>query len=340
MKPKELKEYIVEHNRTIDILESIGMHSVEDKGEYISCAFPDGDNVTGCLIYQSLYIRPHTRKIENKNGYHPDIFDLIEFVIEKPSIPYVMNFLGLSDGTIDNKPKIKDGLDIFRKVKKRKSTKKEANPIPEAIIDRYSDTCHISLVKDGILPSSAKVWQLGLDMETDRITFVHRHWYTGKILAIIGRTIISSWKELNINKYMLIAGKGYLKSENLYGVYENMKSIKESRKLIVVEGEKSVIKLWQYGYKNACSVGCHEISDNQIGIISMLGIDEVTVCWDSDVDTEHTLDTCKKLNSVCSKVSYIDVSKIKVFQDKCSPCDKGIRKWKLLYSHRKDYIEE
>lgn len=340
MKPKELKEYILNHDRTIDLLESIGMHSIEDRGEYISCAFPDGDNATGCLVYQSLYIRSHTRKIENKSGYYPDIFDLIGFVTGKSSIPYVINFLGLSDNTPESNHKVNDGLDIFRKVKKRKSVKKDIKDIPETILERYLDTCHILLVKDGILPSSAKKWQVGLDMETDRITFVHRHWHTGKILAIIGRTIIPTWKELNINKYMLIAGKGYLKSENLYGMYENMDSIKESRKLIIVEGEKSVIKLWQYGYSNVCSVGCHDISDKQLGIISMLGIDEVTVCWDSDVDTEHTLQTCKKLKGVCKKVSYIDVSKIKVFQEKNSPCDKGIRKWRLLYSHRKEYIEE
>lgn len=340
MKPRDLKEYIINHDRTIDILENIGMHSIEDRGNYISCAFPDGDNTTGCLVYQSLYIRPHTREIENKNGYHPDIFDLVEFITGKSSIPYVMNFLGISDSPLDNKPKINDGLDVFRKIKKRKATKKGIKEIPETILERYLDTCHISLVKDGILPSSAKQWGVGLDIETDRITFIHRHWYTGKILAIVGRTIIPTWKELNIKKYLLIVGKGYMKSENLYGIYENMCFIKESRKLIIVEGEKSVIKLWQYGYKNVCSVGCHDISDSQLGIISMLGVDEVTVCWDSDVGIEHTLKTCKKLKDICSKVSYIDVSKIKVFQGKNSPCDKGIRKWRLLYSHRKECVEE
>lgn len=340
MKPKELKEYIIEHDRIVDLLNSAGMHSIEDKGEYISCAFPDGDNTLGCLVYKSLYIRSHTRNIENKHGCSPDIFDLIEFVTEKSAIPYTMNFLGLSDGSVDISTKINDGLDVYRKAKKRKSFKKDVKELPESILDRYYDTCHILLVKDGILPQIAKKWNVRLDIESDRITFVHRHWYTGKILAIIGRTIIPSWKELKINKYMLVAGKGYQKSDNLYGLYENMQDVKEKRILIIVEGEKSVIKLWQYGFKHACSVGCHDISDRQLGIISMLGIDEVVVCWDSDVETEHTMKTCKALKSVVNKVSYIDVSKIKVFDGKNSPCDKGIKKWRLLYSHRKEYVEE
>lgn len=339
MNSKELKQYIIDYDKTIPILEKIGMHNISEKTDYISCSFPDGDNHTGCIVYPSLFITAYTRKIVNKMGFQTDIFDLVEFVTGKPSIPFIMGYLGLSNTVSFNEPKKNDGLDIFRRVKK-KNKSNQINPIDESILDRYLKQCHISFVKDGILPTTALEWEIGIDIDSNRITFVHRHWYTGQIVAIVGRTLTQAYSELGIDKYLTIVGKGHKKSENLYGLYKNRDDIEKLKQIIIVEGEKSVIKLWQYGYRNAVSVGCHNIDDKQIAILLTLGIKEVVIAFDSDVHIDEIKKSCKKIYDNGIMVSYIDVSKIKLFQDKCSPCDKGIKRWNLLYKHRKQYTLE
>jgi hypothetical protein len=42
----------------------------------------------------------------------------------------------------------------------------------------------------------------------------------------------------------------------------------------------------------------------------------------------HTLKTCNKLNNIAEKISYIDISSMKIFDGKKSPLDKGIKRWK------------
>ena len=50
--------------------------------------------------------------------------------------------------------------------------------------------------KDGILPDVALEWELGIDEDSERITFPHRHWNNGKLLAIVGRTLIKEYEAL------------------------------------------------------------------------------------------------------------------------------------------------
>ena len=344
MKGSELKEYIINNNKVFDILEAIGMHKIVDRGNYISCAFPpdethDGDNPNGCLIYPSLKIKAQTRKIESNVCSMPDIFDLISFVTHKSGIGLAMSILGLStnQSITTVKPKL-DGTEIFKKVKNKKKTTECENYLDESILDRYMKICHIDLLKkDGILPDVALEWELGIDEDSERITFPHRHWNNGKLLAIVGRTLIKEYEALKIPKYLTIAGVGYKKERNLYGLYKNKKDILDTKTVILVEGEKSVIKLWQWGYRNAVSVGCHAITPKQISILSILGLNEIVVCWDSDVETEYTYETCEKLKGVANKISYIDVSKIKLYDGKNAPVDKGLKRWRLLYNRRSEY---
>lgn len=344
MKGSELKQYIIDNNRVIDVLESIGMHMIVDRGNYISCAFPpdeehDGDNPYGCLIYPNLKIKAQTRKIENALCSMPDIFDLVQFVTKKSGILVVLNILGLShnQNIKDIKPK-EDGTEIFKKLKNKKKINNTETYLDEDVLNRYLKLCHISLVtKDGILPDTALEWEVGIDEDSNRITFPHRHWNNGKLMAIVGRTLIKEYDVLNIPKYLTITGVGYKKEKNLYGLYKNKKDILASKTIILVEGEKSVIKLWQWGYKNAVSVGCHTITQKQIAILSIFGLDEIVVCWDSDVETEHTYKTCKQLQGIAKKISYVDVSKIRLYDGKNAPVDKGLKRWSLLYNRRFEY---
>ena len=62
-----------------------------------------------------------------------------------------------------------------------------------------------------------------------------------------------------------------------------MQYIKQSGVVFVLESEKAVMQLWDYGYKNAVSTGGKELSRYQIELLVRLGVD-ICLCMDKDVD--------------------------------------------------------
>ncbi|MGL6174846.1 MAG: hypothetical protein ACRC1P_09615 [Cellulosilyticaceae bacterium] len=340
MNGRDLKTYLVDSDRVVDLLDVLGMHSIKSYGGYIQCGLPDSSNSQGVTVrIPSLYIKSYARDMSSKFGA-TDIFDLVEYCTGKSGIPYVLNFLGIS--SIDaQSTRVNDGLDLFRKAKRNKKSQRQSKVyLEENILNKYEKFTHMDMVSDGLFPSTCEEFEVGYDLVSERITFPHRDWQSGRILAIIGRTTIKAFKELNIAKYFTIAGIGYAKTNNLYGLCKNREEIAKQRKIILVEAEKSVMKLWQGGIRYAVSLGCHEVSKIQIAILMMLGLDEITVSFDADVPMEHINKVCRELKGAAKVVSYIYVGDIKIYQPKESPADKGIKRFNVLYKMRKVWEEE
>ena len=54
----ELKQYIIDNNKIIDILEYVGCHKITDRGNEIRCALPNHNNATSVRVKKdTLYIR-------------------------------------------------------------------------------------------------------------------------------------------------------------------------------------------------------------------------------------------------------------------------------------------
>ena len=95
----------------------------------------------------------------------------------------------------------------------------------------------------------------------------------------------------------------YIKTQNLYAFNLNKQNILNKGIVIVVESEKSVMKLDMYGFPYAVSVGCHNISEFQRKLLISLRC-EIVIAFDKDVEEEHILETCRLFNNY-TKVSYI-----------------------------------
>ena len=78
---KQFKEYIFNNNYIEIILNELSMHKIKwhDNRRYITCAFPDGDNPNGCVVYnnENLNVISYTRDLNNN---YTDIITLIEFI--------------------------------------------------------------------------------------------------------------------------------------------------------------------------------------------------------------------------------------------------------------------
>jgi DNA primase len=344
MNARELREYISNNDKLPDILDALGMHSINGYNQkYYTCGFPDGDNPVSTVVYKDehLTVSAYTRDIKGDEGKPPDIFNLIMFIKEcefGTAINWCHTVLGLSnDRNYEHKTYI-DKLSEFKKFRRNKSKQMKDDIIyyDLDILKEYSKDPHINLVKDdGLIDKKVlDKYMVMFDDRSDRIIFPHlKYDDTTKIAGIVGRTIHKAYKELKINKYMSMLKTKFDKTHNLYGLSLNIDNIKRERIVCVFEAEKSVMKLDMYHMPVGVAVGCHDVSDFQRRLLIRLGV-EICICFDKDVDEEHVISVCESLK--LSKVSYIkDVNNL--LKDKDSPVDRGHKVWKELFDNRIRY---
>lgn len=338
----EIKKYIFEKNLTTLVLEKIGMHTIYNNGSYVSCAFPDGDNPKGCIVYlnEFLNVTSYTRNINGKFN-NLDIIDLINYVCGFNDLHLAINKVKKIcnikyDVSSNNKLKTNYGNDLFKKyINKKEKLDKEVTVYNREILNNYYSRPHINLFYENIFPKTIEYFDVKFDIKENRIVFPHFNLANkNEILALVGRTVNHFYKELNISKYIIIEGVGYKKGNNLYGLAQNIENIKEERKIIIFEAEKSVLKAWQMGYKTGVSVGCHNITKEQIKILLSLSVEEVIIAFDKDVGIEHLIKMTDMLKYYF-KVSII-YDKYDILDDKDSPVDKGKKAFDILYKYRND----
>ena len=345
MNAKELKEYISRNDKLPEILESLGMHSINGSNpKYYSCGLPDGDNPTSTIIYrdESLTVNAYTRNIGGDEDKKPNIFNLIMFINNcefSAAINWCHTILGLSNDRRAPYQKREDLLSKHKKTvfSKSKFTKDDIIYYDLDVLDRYQKEQHISLVRDDGLIDKRVLdkYMVMFDERTDRIIFPHlKYDDVTKVAGVVGRTVHKAYKELKIFKYMSMLQTKFDKTFNLYGLSLNIDNIKSQGIVCVFEAEKSVMKLDMYGMPIGVAVGCHDISDFQRRLLIRLNVD-ICICFDKDVSEEHVRNTCNRL-SIGRTVWYVkDTSNL--LKDKDSPVDRGRRVWYELFNNKTKY---
>ena len=79
-----------------------------------------------------------------------------------------------------------------------------------------------------------------------------------------------------------INSSGFSCGDTLYSIWHAVEHIKKSGKLVIVEGQGDVWRLWEAGIKNAVGLfGC-KMTDTQFSMIESLGISDISLALDSD----------------------------------------------------------
>lgn len=144
------------------------------------------------------------------------------------------------------------------------------------------------------------------------IVIPHRN-IDGKLVGIRRRSLLPEMQ--NSAKYMPLYISQTLYDHplglNLYGLYENKDYIKKAKKVIIVEGEKSVLLADTYYQKSKtkpyiCATCGFNISDWQLTQLLKLGCEEIIIGFDKDFDITK-IDNYKKDNSEFNKYcNYIN----------------------------------
>lgn len=327
---QNLKDYIIENEMIPTVLESIGCHSVLDKGTYVSAANPDGDNPTAIVVYKdNLNTINYTRDITNgKNG--SDIFDLTSFALGCnffESVKHICGAVGISvyHDFMEELPESIQITQLLMQMIQSDSDEEEdkpLKPIPEKILSYY-DSCVIQpFLDDNISAEVQETMQIGYDQYSNRITIPIRDEY-GTLVGVKGRwfgVVPEGW-----NKYTYLerCNKGQI----LYGLYRAIPYIKRYRKCYVVESEKGVMQGITMGVDNIVATSGSKITSTQVEMLSRLCV-EVVFCFDKDI-------SLSKLESIASKFpDGVKVSAmldtLDILSEKESPTDHEENFFKLL----------
>lgn len=217
--------------------------------------------------------------------------------------------------------------------KKITQTPQSAKALSENYMERYEDRSDkVQIWRDeGISDESMRFFGVKYDAFSNCLVYPIRN-INGEIVNIGGRTLDPDFKAKGIRKYTYFhTWKESGGMRIVYGLYENLNSIKEKHEIIIFEGMKSVLLARDYGFTNCGALLTSHCNPEQMKILAKLGVD-VVFALDKDVNIMSDRNI-RKLKQYVS-VSYIFDFK-NLLADKDSPVDKGKETFTLLYNSYK-----
>lgn len=204
-----------------------------------------------------------------------------------------------------------------------------------------------SWIAEGMTPQALAANKIGYFAGGEQITIPHYD-INGRFIGLRGRSVSPETAEL-YGKYRPVFAGGTLYNHplglNLYGLNRNKENIKIAKKVIIAEGEKSVIKCESYfGAENNISVACcgSAISAFQIKLLLSLGVTEIIVGFDKqfqergDDEFKHLVKNLKNIHQKYHQYATISFmfDKENLLGYKESPMDRGPEIFQELYKNR------
>ena len=292
------------------------------------------------------------------------IVDLVKIVKEFDNIyssaEWICNKLGIStfkegsfgDTSIDT-PRIDDWnyINFLKGKQKMESKKHEFETLDNRILNMFQRFYPLSWISEGISHEVMNKFEIGYCAWQERITIPHRD-KDNNLIGIRGRAF--SDDAMMFGKYTPIlsgnmSGKQYYSHDlgkNLYGLNLNRECIKRTRKILLVEAEKSVLQCASFfGLENNFALGLcgSNLSKTQIELILEQRPLEVIVGLDrqfEQLDSEECKQWEKKildkfvkpLSPYCKTSVLWDTDNLLNYKD--SPCDLGKDVFLKLFNNR------
>ena len=334
---EEIKEKLLEQPESIEhILDTFGFARIRRNHKEIRCAFEENMNPTAVVIRlqdnENLFVKDWERNIT---------LDLINYLIKSKNIPFkdVMNVIKQElhlDSIYNYKRKVGLFGGLYDKLS-RSNSEISVTTYPEEILEEFSNTPNTLWLKDEISLSTQRKWSIGYDVISQRITMPIRT-STGEIMAIKGR--LNGTPEEFEPKYLYIINGPM--SQTLFGYSENYSSLYENE-ILVVESEKSVLKMDSWGYNNVVALGSNSLSTTQAKLIMSLNPKRVTFLLDKSLPLDNTKRNADLLNTFCTmrqlEICYWNWENNITLEDKSAPCDDTKEEFEYILKHEIEPIE-
>lgn len=285
-----------------------------------------------------------------------DIYKLTGHVLDlnpSDSVKYVLKYFNISSSPVPYEEEdfgfdIVDEDEVFKSVKIEDIEVQPLAPIKKQKIMRMFVKYYCKeWLKDGIGKDTMDKYDIKFSPEKLGVIIPH-HNINGDVIGIRIRNL-DEYSIENFGKYtpLYLSGKMYNHKlgNNLYGLDKNKEAIKKYKKVVVFEGEKSVLQMdTLYGDKSIAVAVCgSNMSRIQMKMLIDLGVEEVIIAFDKqykDVSSENIW-RVKVENLAKPMVQYgIRVSRVwddlkgGVLGHKQSPIDLGLKVYKKLVKNR------
>lgn len=336
-----LKKRIIDDNLVGEIFDALEIKKVhsEQGGRLWVGGLPDRFNSQNTRAVQTRNKGGLTSYIRNRNDFEGDIFDLVSYIqfdargedIKKnffKSVNFVCDILGIKNGSLETYKKTIDYASPLKKLlmKAKQIDKVRPNPpIPEYYLDDYDNLFPASWYDEGIAIETMVHFDIKMDSFTNRIVIPIRN-KRGQLVGTKGRLCYDE----DINdynpkyKYLDILNA----SQELFNFHEAKDEIKKKNKVYLFEGEKSVMKLWQNGIKNAVAFFSSNLSKAQYDLINSCGDSvDFIFCYDNDKKPSDIQAEIEKINAFSGENKhdfYAIVDTDQLLPPKSSPIDGGI----------------
>jgi len=342
MDAQDLKERIINDDKIEDVLEALGMHSINSNHKkYITCGMPDGSRGNSTTIYKdNLDVEAYTRDIKDAYG-NKDIIALAMFIKEfyfSQALKWICDVCGYNYYDQDNvTPALTKWINTMWKVTQEgEKDNEELEIVDESILSYFKRYGNTLFYEDGITYETQKEFELGYDFLYHMITIPIRD-ELGSLVGIKGRLNKTEVGD-DESKYFYI--HHCAKSKILYGLHKTLPYIKQRNEVIVVESEKAVMQLWSRGIKNAVAISGHMLSNAQVKKLTHLGVPIVIaydegaeIGKDGKVDKNYYRNEFDKFLEQQEVYCIYDKTK-KLLKEKESPSDNH-EKWIELYRNHK-----
>jgi hypothetical protein len=291
------------------------------------------------------------------------------------SFGFLMKFKGISNDrftkrrrgfNVDrNKSSDWEFLNRYKKAIQDRESRKELKNNIDSLLPEYNP--YILYNFDKIYPSSWENDYISVEtMDRFGISFYTTKWKViiphrdikGRLIGIRTRSFLKEDLK-NGQKYMPLyfCKKGYKHplQFNLYGIYENQESIRRSKKLVLFEGEKSVMQCDTFFPDNnfTASLCGMNMSNYQRDLVLSLGINEVFIALDKQYQNEIANEAeqreydkyVRRVKKIADRfVNYVNVYIIyddeELLDYKESPSDKGREVLIELMKKKHKYVGE
>lgn len=297
-----------------------------------------------------------------------EVFDIFELVIKAEqiqneneitlfqSIFSILNLLNLSSSDIEFSHSTKEierlveMLDRYNKIllKKEVVLDFKTKIYDDSILERLYFMPHIDWLNEGINLEQLKLFNIRYYPVQNQLVIPHYN-INGELIGIRGRNLNQEdvirrgkYGPIIVNKIMY----NHPTSKSLYGLNLNKENINKAKKIIIFEGEKSVLLYGSYfGTKNNISVASSgsTITAYQSYIIeNMLDVSEVIIAYDRQFKETNDKEYYKLVNLIkrLSKKFHKNITVSTIFDKnnqlnyKSSPIDSGKEVFIEMYNNR------
>lgn len=327
---KDLKKGLLKSPQSIiNILEQYEFSKIHIQNNEIRFAIAEGHNSSAIRIKltdnDNLYVDDFVRNVCN---YYGSRCDLISYIIKTKNTDFVTvlssikNELGIT-GFYDFHTKQSVFGGFYDRIKKNQ-VNLNVKTYKEKILNEYLNVYSERFAEDRITFETQDKFQIGYDIDSQRITIPIRNAY-GELIGIKGR---ATWNITEDEcKYLYIVPCPM--SSTLFGYCQNYEFLNQADEIYIGESEKFVMQCYSYGIRNCVSLGSNSLSTTQAQLLVELNPKKIVFMLDKGLDFANTKANVERLKLFTRmfdiEIYWWDWQINTNLPDKASPSDYGKR---------------